>query len=211
MVRVMETPTGATSEYRKVDFPAAKNEQEKLIVAGFLKSPPNSEYRFLAFEGIVGEQNPENHFDFTLKSRNGNISYLELTECAPFAKGAEGYGSAPSVHNSYDFASGLISQIITKSTKYGSAPKGGLSLLLYETDWKFMPSQTALALLQYWTLTQRHIFAAIFWYHPIEMTGGISQLIFPTPTRYWANFSPDKYRDTVVTNLSPTGWKLSQG
>lgn len=203
---MLETSTGVAAEYLKVDFPVLKGEQEKLIVEGFLKSPPISEYRFLAFEGTSAEQNPENDFDFTLRSRNGNISHLELTECAPFGKGTAGYSNAPSVHNSYDFASGLMNQMIGKSTKYGSSPKGGLSLLVYETDWKFMPSQKALALLRYWSLTRRHIFAAIFWYHPIELSKGISELIFPTPTNRWADFSPDKYRDSVVTNLSPTGW-----
>jgi hypothetical protein len=206
IVRMTETPTGAKAEYLKVSFPCTKTEQELLIAEGFLKSPPESPFHFLALTGASVEQNSENHFDFTLTSRNGIISYLELTECAPFERGITGYEAAPAERNSYDLASRLMNQIRKKSAKYGSAPKGGLNLLLYETDWKFMPSQTTLALLQYWSLIQTHIFTAIFWYHPVEISSGITQVIFPTPTRHWAHFSPGKYRDSTVINLSPAHW-----
>jgi hypothetical protein len=59
------------------------------------------------------------------------------------------------------------------------------------------------ALLQYRTNRKSHSFEAIF-----ILGSGSFQLIAPTPSEFWKDFDPEKYRDSSVINLNPSKWEM---
>ncbi len=117
------------------------------------------------------------------------------------------YAAAPPSYEPYELAKYLLSKIQGKSEKYGKAKGVEQYLLLYITDWRFILSQSVMALLQYWTLTTAHNFTGIYLYMPMNKDEGISSLLFPTPADFWKNFNPESLKENLVQNLDPKGWK----
>jgi hypothetical protein len=127
-------------------------------------------------------------------------------EIAPFEIFDMPPDQVPGRHNSYDLAAFLFAKIVGKSRKYRSARSPGLFLLLYLTDWRFLPGQTALALLQYWCNRRTHSFEAIFAFEGDGQGADWVKLIAPTPAGFWKGFDPEKFRDSSVVNLDPSKW-----
>lgn len=156
------------------------------------------------------QQNPENSLDFTLATSSGN-KWLELMEIAPFQFFGVPPDQAPNEHKPYALSQYLHGNIMEKSCKYRSARPGNLFLLLYLTDWRFLPSQTAITLLQYWCNRKAHSFETIFLYMLFNAIEGHLSLIAPTPSEFWKTFEPEKYRDNTTINLDATKWEVGHG
>ena len=188
-------------EWLKVPQPDTKEDLERhhaeQFVAVFNQAVP-----IPGFQILEVCQRPENSLDFLLKTSAGD-KWLDLMEIAPFEMFDVPPDQAPSHHNSYDMATFLHRKVMEKSRKYRSAKSKGIFLLLYLTDWRFSPAQTMVALLQYWSNRKTHSFEAIF-----ILGGGSFQLIAPTPSEFWRDFDPEKYRDSSVINLNPSKWEM---
>ena len=198
----------ASAEWQRIPIPEGKADIEKLyaqqFVAAFNRDLP---LRSLVINDV--RQNPENSLDFTLSTPDGD-KWLELMEIAPFEYFGVPPDQAPNEYKPYDLAECLLKKIMTKSRKYRSAGPGNLFLLLYLTDWRFVPSETLIALLQYWCCRRKDSFEAIFLYMPFTATEGRLALIEPKPTEFWKAFDPELYRHNVTTNLDPSKWKISR-
>jgi hypothetical protein len=187
--------------FQPVEFPKNKEDIEKFIVNGFLKSA--QQQKVLHFETISYKQNELDDFDYSLETSIGS-RYLELMEIAPLEHLQGKYGNAPSSYKLYEFAEFIYNKIMYKSIKYSSMVETKIILLLYITHWNFNFDTTVIALLQYWTVVNRNNFDLIYLYVPCNSDFGRPHLIFPTPLDYWKerNFSPVRYRDSII-HLSP--------
>lgn len=203
-VQMTVTADGAKAEFQKLEFPSAKDEIEAFIVGGFLRAAPSTG---VFPEGCTAEQNPESDLDFTLICPDNQPRKMDLMEIAPLEDVQGSYAAAPDRHRPYDFAEKILGKITGKSDKYGAAGKTEFHLLMYKTDWKFTISETVVSLLQYWTVTTPHNFAGIYLYMPIDETGGVSNLIYPTPAEFWDGFDPEAFRNNEVINLDPKEWR----
>lgn len=199
-VRMFMGPQGATAEFQKFAFPTQKDEIEALIAGDFLRMAES----LLPFRVASHSQNKQNDFDFVIETSVGQ-KYLELAEVALLKSGS--YSAAPSSYKPYDFAQEMLQLVLRKSAHYGGHPPQGLNLLLYITHWAFIPSDSAISLLQYWTLKNAHGFEGIYLYGPISPGDGIPFLIYPTPTEQWTAFDPERIRAATVQNLDPHAWK----
>jgi hypothetical protein len=204
ITRLTGSPSGAKAEFTPIAFPSSKEEIEALIADSFLKQAPAA--NVFPHANCIAEKNPESDLDFSLKCGDGKARKLELMEIAPL-KGIGSYVAAPNSYKPYDLAKAILVLIESKSQKYGK-PKGvEQHLLLYNTDWRFILSQSAIALLQYWTLTTPHSFDGIYLYMPMSKDAGVSSLLFPTPADFWKAFNPEALKDNKVQNVDPKGWK----
>ena len=214
MSKSLKKPTGAIgptcisargAEFLPIAFPRVKEEIEKFIVQGFVKNAGAVPLAILSHK-----QNLQNDFDFTIETTEG-IKFLELMEIAPLENLRGAYEMAPSSYKPYDFAEYIFAKVNRKSGKYWGARSSNICLLIYITDWAFTLSQTVVALLQYWLAHQSHSFQYIFCYSPIDIESGVSNLIYPTPIKFWKGFDPNKYRENIVHNLSPLKWEHCRG
>jgi len=196
--------TGSVAEFKQLEFPKTKEEIEKFIVNGFLKAAAT--LNFLPQAVVSASQNDQANFDFSLKLTGGGTKSLELMEIAPLENLRGSYVSAPASYKPYDFARFIFEKLMAKSQRYKASNQGGLILLVYVTDWHFVLSQTVTALLQYWTCHTAHSFEAIYCYSPMDESSGIAELIYPTQTEFWTTFDPERYKENLVINLSPTAW-----
>lgn len=203
-IKVTDSPTGASADWQKIELPERKPEVEQHFANRFAATY-NSDPLLsgLVIRGL--QQNPEDALDFTLFTSAGD-KWLELMEIAPFEFFGLPPDQAPNEHKPYDLAQFVHKKMMQKSRKYRSARPGNLFLLLYLTDWRFLPSETAITLLQYWCNRKDHSFEAIFFYMPFTATEGHLKLIAPTPADYWKQFDPEVYRENKTINLDPSKW-----
>ena len=200
-------PNGAKAEFIKLQFPNTKEEIEHFIVKGFLRTAQQS--GLLSSQGITIGQNKQDDFDFHLNWTDSTTKGLELMEVAPLEQICGSYESASESYKPYELADYIFNKILGKSSRYQTSVGDGLFLLIYITDLKFVLCNTVIALLQYWSVHNKHCFEKIYCYFPIMQDDGIVQLIYPTPPEYWESFNPDKYRENLTTNLNPNGWSVS--
>ena len=196
---------GGSAEFEPIAFPVEKEEIESLIVRGFLGAVQNEPLAD-AWWGEV-RQNPLDDFDFTVVSPSGTRG-LELLEAVRM-ESRGGYESVPSSLRPYEFAEHVLSDIFRKARRYASSVGDGIVLLIYVTDWRFTPSNTFVALLQYWLSSQPHCFMRIYLYTPATAEEGALFTLFPTPASYWHNFDPEDFRENVVHNLDPESWRVT--
>ncbi len=208
-IKMSAGPAGPSVEWEKIPLPEGKADLEQFyaeqFVAAFNRAP--------LLPGLLiteVRQNAENSLDFTLLTSLGQ-KWLELMEVAPFEFFGVPPDQAPNTHKPYDLAQWLHGKIMEKSRKYRSTRPGNLFLLLYLTDWRFLPSETAISLLQFWCNRKAHSFEAIFVYMPMTATEGHISLIAPTPSSFWKGFKPDMYRDNKTINLDPAKWQAVTG
>jgi hypothetical protein len=198
-VRVKTGKGAPKVDFLPVEFPTTKPEIEALVVRSFLASAPEG---LLTAPLIDVLPNDENDLDF-VDAGAATPTYIELMEIAPLENVGGSYTSASSSYKPYDFAESLLAKILKKSARYRVGPKTRLVLLTYVTDWRFILSQTVVALLQYWTLVRAHAFSEIYTFKPTSASDGFSNRIFPTPRAFWRGFNPDAFRDTVTKNIEP--------
>jgi hypothetical protein len=193
--------TGA--EIKKLEFPKTKDAIEEFIVKTFIK---NSSRMPLKITDVF--QNNENDFDFTIKTEEGT-KYLELMEIAPLENLRGSYAQAPDHYKPYDFARYIVEKIFGKSKRYKSSPSSNtnICLLIYVTDWAFVPSESVIHLLQYWTANVPHSFQYICCYLPFDQFSGPVELIYPIKNS-WKDFDPEQYKEKEVLNLSPLKWEV---
>jgi hypothetical protein len=197
-VRVDLVPGHTSVKFQMVQFPGSKSEIEAAIVRAFLAA----EQGVLLAPLLDVRPNPECGFDFTDFAAT-IPTYVELMEIAPLEGTGGSYATAPGSYRTYEFADFILGKIIKKSTRYGTTPKRRLILLTYVTDWRFILSGTALALVQYWTLVRPHVFSEIYAFKPVSRNEGIPHRIYPTPRAHWRGFDPELYRDSVTHNVDP--------
>ncbi len=198
---------GVRVEFQPIPFPRTQKEIEAFIVDGFLRVA--RQQGILQTSSLHARQNELDDFDFSLTTPSGN-KYLELMEIAPLEHLGGSHAKAPNSYKSYDFAQNALNKIKAKSDRYATSTGQGLLLLIYVTDWRFNVSDPVVALLQYWTLQQKHNFEGIFFYSPTTSQEGLARLIYPTPLEFWKGFNPELYRDNITVNLSPTNWSIEQ-
>lgn len=201
-VRMSMGPQGGTAEFQRLAFPTQKEDIEALIARGFLRAAEP----LLPFRVLSHSQNKQDDFDFDVATSSGQ-KHLELAEVAFLNSQPASYGAAPPSYKPYDFAQDVLQLILRKSAHYGGRPPLGLHLLLYVTHWTFIPSESTISLLRFWTVKNTHGFEGIHWYGPITPEEGIPFCIYPTPLEQWATFDPERFRSSVVQNLDPRGWK----
>jgi hypothetical protein len=204
ITKITETADGAKVEFMPAIFPATKEAIEAEIAVVFLKLAP--QMHVFPCAGCEPQKNPEADLDFTLRCPDGTARKLELMEIAPLEH-AKTFNAASPSYKPYELTQYILAKIHGKSKKYGPARGAEKHLLIYNTDWKFILSESVIALLQYWTLHTSHNFSGIYLYMPMSKVEGVSKLLFPTPLEFWKTFNPDSLRDNVVHNLSPKGWK----
>lgn len=203
VVKVSRGILGAKAKVQKLEFPTTKVEIETFVVNAFL---PGATKCGLLPEGTTAQQNREQDLDFTLTFIDGDSGELELMEIAHLEDVRGSYSDAPSDNNSYEFAEKLIAKIKKKSDKYGSVGSGKRHLLIYPTDWKFIPSMTADKLIRYWLATKPHNFVAVYQFIPVTADDGPMSRIYPTNDD-WKGFDPEAYRQSLVTNFDPNKWE----
>jgi len=176
--------------FEAIRFPQQKEKNEAFIANRFVAHFVDQKY--LAFRIHRIDQNEINNLDFTLRTSQGN-KYLELMEIAPLEHIKGAYEEAPNYYNVYDFAQSVHEKIMKKSNSYRSVGKSNIILLIYPTDYKFVLSDTATALLQYWTLIKSHYFQYIFYFALFDDKTGMSHTIYPASRDYFVGFDENKY------------------
>lgn len=191
------------ASFLKTYFSPNKDTVEFLIANAFISNAIKN--RIIDFEIKIIEQNNENHLDFKLTTKQG-IKFLELMEIAPLEK-VHSYEKAQEEHNAYEFATYLKAKILHKSNKYIGIKQTEIMLLIYNTDWRFNPSNEVFRLLQYWLSTTKHSFKYIYCYEPLSDTEGYITEIYPTSTMLDEKFNPENLRNATFINLNPTKWQ----
>jgi hypothetical protein len=194
-------PHEVRAEFQQLAFPPQKEEIEALIIRGFVRAAES----LLPFRVHACTPNKQDDFDFDLATSAGPKS-VDLAEVAFLNNQEPSYKTAPASYRPYDFAQSILDLILRKSAHYGQHPATGLHLLLYITHWAFIPSESTLCLLRFWTFKRAHGFEGVYWYAPITAEEGIPFLIYPTPSEQWGTFDPERFRSSVVDNFDPRAW-----
>lgn len=187
-----------------IDLPMTKEEQEKYFLDMFVKAGRKRGFAIHKYW-----QNKQDDFDSTLVVGNNSSIYLELKEIVIPAnndKNLSPYGKMNEPMNVGDYVKIIVEMILALNSKYTSDKP--IHLLLYVTDWKFVPGETVLTLVQYKLHSLKLIFENIFFYIPIDQENGALQLIYPTPKEYWQDFDVSKYENGVLVNLDPNKWQI---
>ena len=197
----------STVEFQQLDFPKSKEEIEAFVVRGFLRDAVAN--NFLPPVRIAPQQNAQDDFDFTLTIEGHGPKALELIEIAPLEHLRGSYAAASGKYKPYEFAEYIKTKILKKSERYRTSIGSGIVLLIYVTDWHFVLSESVLGLLQYWLARSSHCFQAIYCYHPIDTTLGVTHVIFPSTSQH--NFNPEEFRNLEVSNANPATGYVSCG
>ena len=185
-------------EFNKLHFPEAKDEIEKLVVAGAIAVAQVTSPELYEMYGKP-TQNPENHFDFSLKGQTQD-EFLDLAEIV----GPKGYASDGTyvVGEYVDRAFELIKK---KAKKYGLSRKSAVHLLLYTTDWRYFISESAVTVLRAYCGRRQHHFKSIAYFAPSGMGDGALWQVYPapsaTPELGW--IAEHQLRGNKVTNFDP--------
>jgi hypothetical protein len=110
--------------------------------------------------------------------------YLELMEIAPLDFFKTDYKSAPNQYKDYDLVKYIFNKINNKSKKYSSIKDKPICLLIYVTDWKFILSDTTIALLQYWLISNQHGFQYVFYFSYSGENMKTLYTLYPTDIKF---------------------------
>jgi hypothetical protein len=184
-VRV-SAPNGRTSvEWRKIEQPFEKREQEVAIASAFLQSIISSEQ---ARATLV--QLDEDDFDFKVID-NTEERYLELQEIViPGKKRGSPYASGEQVIDGKKFAKTILSAIESKALKYPKGAKVSLDLLVYVTHWRFRPNDSVLKFVALELSNRNWPFARVHFFQRMEKTTGTATTLFPNP-EFIKGFRPE--------------------
>jgi hypothetical protein len=146
--------------WEKVQFPKSKDEIELFVMQRFVAAGRDAGFEFLAVE-----QNPENHFDFSLTLPGGAV-YMDLMELIYRDDGAPPFDSNNGWVLSSEFAGQIVAKILDKSSRYQSRSGTPIHLLTYATHWRFVPAETVIRLVQHGLSEANHVFENVFFFDP---------------------------------------------
>lgn len=191
-----------SANFCPLDFRADKADLERHIVRFVISGLKTIGKNFYE---LLGDpiQNPEDDFDFTLRTRSGK-EYLELMEVAPLEHLGGSYDAAAASYNHGELADHVYAKLMAKSKKYGSASQSPVHLLLYTTDWRFRLTDNVLALLAYWCLRGEHSFKTILYFVPDDATHGETKIVYPVASRTFASFDEQAARNRRSIIGDPT-------
>lgn len=193
---------GKASQFQPVGFPQTKADIEAKILAFTLRSLPSlaADLYRLAAEPI---QNPEQDFDFTLPTVDGD-EYLDLMEVAPLRQVGGSYERASGSYRHGDFADHIWNGIDAKSRKYGVATRTPIHLLLYTTDWRFLVADNVLDLVAFAALKRKHVFKSMVYSAPMDEETAFVVRVFPPPESDFADFNEARQRARVTMLGDPS-------
>lgn len=187
------------ARFNRVEFPKGKEDIENFILDLALKA---LEREALDLWGGTPQRNPENHFDFTVPT-SPRPGYLDLMEVAPLA-GTGGYQKAPLEYNHGERADWVWAKITQKAQGYGMPRSEAIHLLLYSTDFAFVPSPGVLEILAYHCLTADRGFKSIVYCAPDDGESARIYIVHPRSRDEFRGFSlaAKRARRTLVADLS---------
>lgn len=163
--------------FTKLDFPGGKEEIERFILEATVRKAERDGLNLFHLKAHP-VQNPENHFDFTLPTSNGE-QYLDLMEVAPLSDTDGSYAKAPASYNQGDMADVILGLVLKKAAKYGVRMRTPLHLLMYTTDWRFRVSGETLQLVGCQLSKTEHCFSSVTHYVPDDAGDGELTMVFP--------------------------------
>jgi hypothetical protein len=165
---------GSDAAFHAVALPQSKEDIECWIVEHArdvaADSPP-------FHRGTDPIRNPEDHFDFTLRTASGD-EFLDLMELVILPVGARGYEDGRASYDAEAMAEVLFSRIAAKSRRYG-AQRVKVHLLLYATDWRFRLAKRVAELLTLMLWRRPHVFATICYFAPYDEADGEFVRLYP--------------------------------
>ena len=181
---------GSRLEWESINLPKTKDGIERLMMDRFRKTWEGGGIRF---DRVY--QNPENHFDFTLKLPEGRV-YVDLMELLYKRERGNPYKNPKNLIQVNRYADQIMSHIMKKSEKYSPNEKTPIYLLTYITHFNFQLGDPVIKLLQYRLKDTPTVFEKIFHLSPISRSDSALSDLFPCPQEALTNFDPKD-----VTNL----------
>ena len=201
-IRVQTGPNQVELSWEIIAFPQTKDEIERYVVQQFVAAFQKEGANFPSVE-----QNPENHFDFTLVLPGGPV-FMDLMEL--IYRDAEGkpYETSNTWIETATYAGQIVEAVLTKSNKY--IPKGvtPIHLLTYITHWRFVPDGKVTSLVQYGLRQNEHLFENVFLLVPFTSTDAELRVLFPSSDKLFENFDPSSLQDDGYLNLDPGDFQL---
>ena len=219
----ISAPEGqAEMEWRKIEHPPGKREQETATATAFIDAL-NAEEK----SNLKLSQLEEDDFDFEIQSGDEK-RYLELQEIIiPGKKRGSPYAPGEQVIDEQKFAKTILGAIRSKALKYPKGLQQPLDLLIYHTHWRFRPNEAVLKLVAHGLKGQSLPFARVYYFNRLgaEKGEGKATRLFPdavilsgfrpdAPTSKYANFDPagaqpfnEEGNVGVRFNLSPDAVK----
>jgi hypothetical protein len=199
----IDGPTGQV-QFHGVEFPSNKEAIERFIAFPFTANAHAKGWFPFKLLGPP-EQNPTDHFDFTLRTSAG-IKYLELMEVHLRDIGVE-LPTGQFRYNSYEVARCLLDRIQAKSNKYQGATSHGVILLTYATHWQFCLDDCVYWLLGYWLKQSPPMFEMVFDVSWLDPSAFQSRTLFPSDKDF-SGFEPERFRDNHAIPLNPKAWEV---
>ena len=184
-------------------LPDEKAAIEARILDLTLKANEAQEVQLYELEGLP-VQNPENDYDFTLPTTSG-IEYLDLVEVV--LKG--GYQGAPTSIAIGNMVDQMFALVKRKARKYGMRRRSIIHLLMYSTHWKFLPSESVIALLSLYCHRKQHGFKTVAVMMPIMDDASVLWRCFPSmkPIADLSRQEELRLRARVLHQLGPADAK----
>jgi hypothetical protein len=175
-VHVTHSADGQTTiEWRKLEYPPEKKDQEQTIAnafIAFLNAAENPKWGLTALD--------ENDFDFEM-SRGDDNRYLELQEVIiPGKKRGPPYAEGEQAIEPAKFAKTIVSAINSKAIKYPPALAQSLDLVIYTTHWRFVPNPSALQLVCDSLHQSSHPFSNIYFFNRLNENESQCVNLFPS-------------------------------
>ena len=198
--------TPGVDPFERVQFPTNKADIEDFVLrltsAGFEKANLS-----LPWPGIPG-RNPENHFDYTIKT--SPPEYLDLMEVALIPRRG-GYDGIDLHQNYGESVDKIWTRITKKASGYGRAGARRLHLLLYTTDFAFRFFPDFLQLLSYHFHVSNRGFSSVVWAVPDSCTSASVATLYPKDSSYFSGFSLLRARSRVSRVGDPTSVRVDSG
>lgn len=182
--------------FHPIQFPETKDEIEDWILQATLQAAESAGLGFLP-TSATPRRNPENHFDYTLTTEQGE-EYLDLMEIVVLPPGTKGGHKEGVVsYHPRAMAEAIWKNIVKKSKRYG-LPKPNIHLLLYVTDWRFRLVQTVSELLACRIARRHHVFCSVSYFAPDDEQAGEFVPLFPLSSEVLEAYSQRENQLTLM-------------
>lgn len=148
-------------------------------------------------------QNDENHFDFTLRTAQGE-EYLDLMEAAPLQHYGGSYEAVPQVLNVGELAAAVYELVLRKNAKYQGIWARPIHLLLYTTDWRLSLPPSVMTLLAHWFRTKSHGFATVAYFLPAGVVRPHWCMLFPSTDPELDDIDESQVAQRVAARIDPS-------
>jgi hypothetical protein len=201
-VRIQNADGHVRAEWRKIEHPLEKREQEIGIASAFteaLNANDNSRWSLVSLD--------EDDFDFELRAGE-SWRYLELQEIViPGKKRGSPYASGEQVIHSGKFANTIVERIRAKALRYPRQMARPLDLLVYTTHWRFRPNDVVLKLIAHELSNLEHPFAKIYFFYRLDAPSGTVTTLCPN-TELAKGFNRQQAKETRYMNFDPAQFQL---